>query len=556
MRVKKLLFTVVLCCLFSVMLIGCNASNSPNNDEKNGNGSGDGEATLAKEQVLNLAISAEPPTLHPGKIGDATSNLILMQTFEGLMRLDQSGKPVEAMAESYQVSDDKLTYTFTIREDAKWSNGDPVTAHDFEYAWKWVLDPQNPDTPSADQMFVLKNASEAKSGEVSVDEVGVKALDENTLEVQLDFPSNYFLDIVANTVFYPIHSNNDQENPDWALDAGEQYVSNGPFKLESWEHKNKLVLVKNETYWDADTVILETVHLPIVTDENTEYNLFQNGEIDFAGNPTGNLPLSAIQSLKSEGTLNTNHTSGAYYYAFNIQVEPFDNVNIRKALSYAIDRQAIVDNITQSNEQPAMAYVSPTVWEQNEEGYFLDNNIEEAKELLKKGLEESGYDSVENLPEIELIYNTSEEHALIAQAIQDMWKQNLGIEITLKNEEWQVYIDNIDNKNFQLARLGYGAQVDDPFVTLNAYSSKTAGKNYMEWENDEFKDLLSKAKQETDPEKYHQLLQDAEKVMFDDAIVMPIYFNSSVNVQKDYVHDIDISNLDRLQLKWTYLTEH
>ncbi|MUV38786.1 Glutathione-binding protein GsiB [Lentibacillus sp. JNUCC-1] len=554
MKKVKYSLLAVLTGMFLMLAIGCSEQGSASNNNDNTATNGDGSPS--GNQELNMALDTDPPTFDPRKIGDATSDVLLHQMFEGLMRLDQDDNPKEAMAETYEVSDDKLKYTFTIREDAKWSNGDPVTAEDFEYAWKWVLNPENPDTPAADQMFVIKNASKAKAGEVAVDEIGVNAANEKTLEVELEFPANYFLDLLTNSVSFPVNKEIVENNSEWDQEAGDDYVTNGPFKLEERVNKDKVVLVKNEHYWDEESVSLDKINMPIVPDENTIYNLYENGEIDFAGDPAGTLPLPAINALKEEGKLNNQTSAGTYYYAFNIQQKPFDNVNIRKAFSYAVNREQIVNNITKAGQKPAMAYVSPPIWEENEEGYFKDNDVEKAQELLEKGLQEEGYDDIEDLPEIEITYNTSEEHASVAQAIQDMWKNTLGVEVTLNNKEWQVYLDSIDQGEFQIARLGYGAKVNDAFVDLNAYSEKSRGKNYMDWENEEFQDLMKQAQQEKDSDQYKEILRDAEKVLMDDAIVSPLYFLVSSHVAKDYVHDVHIDVLGRIQLKWAYLSEH
>lgn len=463
MRQKKWFLLLVLVLSLGLILAACSGGSDDADSDDSGTEQSEGDTSSESgsdegaeesgdaEQVLNVNIRTEPPSLHPGLATDTTSGAVLNQVFEGLMRINQEGVAEPAMAASEpEISDDLLTYTFTIRDDAVWSNGDPVTAHDFEYAWKWVLDPENADTDYAYQLYVIKGAQDAKENGGSLDDVGVKALDDKTLEVTLEQPTPYFLDLTAFYTYYPVNKNVAEANPEWALEAGEDYVTNGPFLLDTWEHKNKVVLTKNPDYWDADTVKLETINMFMVDDENTALEMFNAGELDWVGSPTDFVPLAAIPSLKDEGKLNISPLAGVYYYAFNTEAEPFNNENIRKAFALAINRQGIVENITKGEQQPAMALVPPSIWEENNEGYFADNDVEKAKEYLEKGLEELGLDS---LPTIQLSYNTSEAHAVIAQAVQDMWNQNLGVEVELNNEEWNVYLDTMGAGNFQVGRM-------------------------------------------------------------------------------------------------------
>ena len=255
--------------------------------------------------------------------------------------------------------------------------------------------------------------------------VGVKALDEKTLEVKLVNPTPFFLELTAFYTYLPINSKIAEANPDWANDAGENYTTNGPFKLTEWSHSDKIVLEKDEDYWDADTVKLNTITMIMVNDPNTELSMFDSGELDWAGMPTGNLPTDALSTLKDAGKLNTEAIAGIYNYKLNTTVEPFNNANIRKAFALAINRQELIDNVTQGGQMPAMAIVPPTMFPENEKGYFKDNDVEKAKEYLQKGLEELGYSDVSELPAIGLSYNTDEAHQKIAQAVQDMWKTNL-----------------------------------------------------------------------------------------------------------------------------------
>ncbi|MBY0122773.1 peptide ABC transporter substrate-binding protein [Bacillus sp. S/N-304-OC-R1] len=550
---KKLsiFFSVLL--VFSMFLTACNSNKQTGGGETAaGNEKGESKVEVKPDvpQELRININTEPPSLHPGLAKDTTSGAVLNQTFEGLTRISPEGKPEPAAAEKIDVSSDQKVYTFKIR-DMQWSNGDPVTAKDFEYAWKWALDPNN-QSEYAYQLYYVKGAEAANTAGGSLDDVGVKALDDKTLEVTLENPTPYFLELTAFYTYYPINSKVAEQNPNWSNDSGDSYTSNGPFVMKDWSHSDKIVLEKNDKYWDAQTVKLTKIEMIMVNDPNTELSMFENGELDWAGAPTGNLPTDAMQALKDSGQLNTKAIAGIYNYKFNTTVKPFNNVNIRKAFAYAINRKEIIDNITQGGQMPAMAIVPPSMFPENEKGYFSDNDVEKAKEFLQKGLEELGYSDVSEFPAVTLSYNTSETHQKIAQAIQDMWKQNLGVEVTLENQEWAVYLDKLHSLDYQVGRLGWLGDFNDGINFLEMYRDANGGNNNTGWESKEFQDLLAKSALEGDREKRQQLLKDAEAVLMEDMPVAPIYFYTNNWIQDEKLKGVAISGLGDVQYKWAY----
>ncbi|WP_412679054.1 peptide ABC transporter substrate-binding protein [Brevibacillus parabrevis] len=506
--------------------------------------------TKQPEQVLRLNNFTEPLSLHPGMITDVWSSNVIFQTFEGLTRIDKDGVPQPAIAQEIKASDDLLTYTFTLRDNAKWSNGDPVTAHDFENAWKWVLDGKN-GSEYAYQLFYVKNAEAAFSGKAKPEEIGVKATDDKTLVVQLENPTPFFLELTAFYSYFPVNTKVAKEHPDWAKDAGPNYTSNGPFKLTSWDHKNKLVLEKNENYWDAGTVKLTKIEMNIINDANTELSMLENGDLDWAGAPTGNLPLDAMQTLKEKGLLEITPKAGTYWYEFNTQQKPFNNKKIRQAFALAISRQDIVDNVTQGGELVATAVVPPTMFAENTQGLFKDNDVEKAKQLLAEGMKEEGYASADKLPPITLSYNTEEAQTKIAQAVQDMWQKNLGVQVKLENQEWNVYYENVKNGKFQVARMGWTGDFNDPINFLEIFRTKE-GNNHTGWESKAYAELLAKSSKEKDAAKRKAILQDAEKLLVDEMPVIPFYFKSTVYAKNPNLKDVVISGLGNAQYKWAY----
>ncbi|TWK72859.1 Oligopeptide-binding protein OppA [Bacillus paralicheniformis] len=497
-----------------------------------GASSGDGGKKDSKgKDTLNVNIKTEPFSLNPGLANDSVSGNVLRQTFEGLTTIGKDGKPVEAAAEKIEISKDQKTYTFTIRDGAKWSNGDPVTAEDFEYAWKWALDPKN-ESQYAYQLYYLKGGEAANTGKGKIDDVGVKAVNDKTLKVELEKPTPYFTELTAFYTYLPVNKKVAEKHPKWYTKADENYVSNGPFKLTSWKHSGNIVLEKNDQYWDKDSVKLKKINMAMVNDANTGLNMYKKGELDFVGQPLDEIPTDAIPSLKKEG-LNIDPFASVYLYKFNTAAAPLNNVNIRKALTYAINREAIVKNITQAEQIPATGFVPPAVtgFESNKP-YFKDHDVAKAKEFLNKGLKELGLKKASDLPKITLSYNTDEAHQKIAQAVQEMWSKDLGVKAELSNEEWNVYIDKLHTGNYQIARLGWVADFNDGMNFLETYRDKEGGNNDTNWENAEYKKLLSKASTETNEEKRIELMKEAEAIIMDELPIAPIYFYTM-----PYMHD-------------------
>ncbi len=488
-------------------------------------------------------MHSEPPTADPGLAEDSTSGAIARATFDGLTRLDKDAKPINSVATDVKVSDDLLTYTFTLRE-SKWSNGDPVTAHDFEYAWKRVLDPAFASN-YAYQLFYVKNAEAYNQNKAKAEDIGVKALDDQTLQVTLENPTPFFLELTAFYTYYPVNKKVVEANKDWALEAA-THVGNGPFKMDTWEHKNKIVLVKNDNYWDQEAVKLNRIEFAMIEDENTELSMFDAGELDWAGQPLGALPSDAIPALKDAGRLQTAPIAGTYMYKFNTEQPPFNNAKIRKAFTYALDRQTLVDNITQANETPALGFVPPSMALQTE-GFFKDNDAATAKQLLAEGMKELG---ITKLPPISLSYNTSEKHKKIAEAIQDLWRTNLGVEVELLNKEWKVHIEDLHTGNYMIGRTTWTGDFNDPINFLEQFKEKAGGNNDTRWENAKYKELLNQSAKETDPEKRKKLMLEAETILMDEMPLIPIYYFTDVYVKNDNVKGVVMDPLGFVDFKW------
>lgn len=490
-------------------------------------------------QLLHLNISSEPPSLDSRIANDTTSANIISMLFEGLMLRNQKGELEPAIAKEVIVSEDKKTYTFKLK-DTVWSNGDPVTASDFERAWKWILNPANGST-TAINFYPIKNAKAVNEGKASLDSLGIKVIDPKTLVVELEHPTPYFLELTSLMYFFPVH----------AASKPDTMITNGPFDLTLWKHNDKIIVKKNPHYWDASAVRLSEIVIYMVADSNTELNMFEEGEIDWAGLPLSlGVPTDAIQALAKSGKLHILPDAAVYFYAFNTEVPVLNNANIRKAIAYAVNRHAIVENITQAKQIPAVSFIPPLMGLRDND-YFQDQDVAKAKELFQKGLAELNM-RAEDFPTLKISYNTSEGHHKIAQAIQQQLLEGLGIKTSLENEEWKVYLDKLHNHQFELGRLGWKGTFNDPMTFLDTFKYKTGTSNPTGWQDPKYTELLDKADNEIDIKKRDAYMQQAEAILMDQMPIMPIYFHSVVFLKNPDLKGVIIHHLGDVDFRWAY----
>ncbi|HCO74655.1 peptide ABC transporter substrate-binding protein [Clostridium sulfidigenes] len=533
-RIMALIMTAI---MTGTLLLGCTKTK-----ENEGEKPGDGNTPVVEETVeqkIVYNLGADPKTIDPQLNSAVDGSTIIHNAFEGLMREDENSKIVPGTAEKYEVSDDGTVYTFHIRKDAKWSDGKPVVAGDFEYAWKRALNPKVA-AEYAYQLFYIKNGAayynqEKVGGKVATaEDVGVKVIDDNTLEVTLEAPVPYFLSLAAFPTYFPVRKDIIEGNEEkWTLKP-DTYISNGPFKMSEWKEKESITFVKNENYWDAKNVKLETLEVKLIDDQITYLNAFKSGEIDVIESP----PQAEIPTLLDEGTAKIYPYLGTYFYVINVSdkakdvdpkaAEALSNPKFRKALSLAIDRQLIVDKVAQGGQAPATSYVPAGILDSIGEEFQKDYsskgaNIEEAKKLL----EEAGYPNGEGAPTITFTFNTDQGHQNIAQAVQDMWKTNLGINVELKNEEWAVFQDTRNNFQYSMARHGWIADYNDPMTFLDMWTTGN-GQNNAGYSNKEYDKLIAQAKVELDDAKRTELLHKAEDILMDESPIIPLYYYTNV----------------------------
>jgi oligopeptide transport system substrate-binding protein len=482
-----------------------------------------------------FAISGEPETLDIGKMRGVNEFFIAMNLFEGLVEYPKGEGPmVPAAAEKWTVSDDGLTYTFTLRQGLKWTNGDPVTAEDFRYSWLRVLDPATA-SPYAEQLWIVQGGRAFSEGSnKNPDSVAVKALDPRTLQVKLEYVAPYFLELCAFQTYRPVHRKTvEQFGDQWT--RPEHMVSNGPFKLSAWVPNDKLVLEKDPSYWDAANVKLNKVVVLPIQENTTAVNLYESGKLDWTG--AVDLPAIQMASLAHRKDYHEEPKLGSYFYRVNVTRKPFDNIQVRKALSLAIDRDAVV-KVIKNGFTPAASYVPKMP------GYEpVKSGLDFDPEKARKVLAEAGYPDGKDFPTVRILYNTEQNHKKVAEMIQQMWSRNLGIHVELVNQEWKVYLKSQQDLDYDVSRSGWIGDYHDPMTFLDIFTSGN-GNNNTGWADKEYDGLLEKARHEPDAQKRTALLTQAETILMDRGPVVPIEFYASAFLLNPAVKGFEPQALD------------
>lgn len=526
-----------LCLLIALFVLAACTANKDAGKESADNNDEATEETSEKdengEKVLRLNNGEEPSSLDPSIGFDQLSWDPLNNLMEGLTRLDENSEVKPGVAEEWEISDDQLTYTFHLREDANWSNGDPVTAADFEFAWKYMLDPAN-KSEAAFLAHFIKGGEAFNSGEGSADDVAITSEDEKTLVVELNAPTGFFLNLLTNPAFFPVNHEVAADNPKWHTEA-DSFVANGPFKLDTWNHDKEMIFAKNEEYWDSDAVNLDQIHFDMINDTNTQYQMFQSGELDVAS-----IPPELSDELIDGENVYIGELGGLEFFRFNVDEEPFQNKKIRQAFAYAVDRADIAEYVVKNKVEPAYGFVSPGFIDPNGKDFREVNgdlvafDPDKAKELLEEGMKEEGYDE---LPEIVLSYNTSDTNKAVAETMQDMLKNNLDIDVTLENQEWNVFAEAQKNLELQFSRSSFLNDYYDPVNFLESFITDSY-MNRTGWENEEYDELIKNGKSETDEEKRWEAMYEAEKLLAEEMIVMPLRFYNNVALEAEGVSGI------------------
>jgi oligopeptide transport system substrate-binding protein len=526
--------------ILAVTVFGCQSSSQKNLSQLNARA----VKTELNPRTVKINIGDEPQTLDPRKARDLNCQTIARMLFEGLTRVNVLEKAELALAESVTISADLKTYTFRLKNSV-WSNGDPVKASDFIYAWKKVLSPDFP-SDTAFNLYPIKNAKIAKEGKLKVDDIGVLALDDQTLVVALECPTPYFLDLIACPAYFPVNQKVDEKNSSWFQNAAD-YVGNGPFQLVEWKHQDHLALKKNGKYWDAACVKINSLELLMLQGE-TELKLFEKKDLDWAGSPLSTLPLEALQSLKNDSNFKTKELLGTYFIRTNTERAPFNHSLMRKAFALAINRRAIVDHVTQGNQIPATGLV-PISLELQRQPYFRDGDLKRARALFSEALSTLELKK-EELPDICLMYRAGERNHLIAQAVQQQWFEAFGVSIKLESIEGKIYFDKLSKQNYQMAFGDWIADFADPINFLEVFKYKKGGSNNTLWENARFIELLDQSSQESDFAKRCEILAQSEQILIEQMPIIPIFYYSMLYVNQPTLKDVVLSSMGQIDFKW------
>ena len=519
-------------------------------------GCGSGESNISlgnRTGILYWGNGTEPASLDPHIATGVPEHHIMSSVMEGLVLKDRKSlEPRPGVAESWTISDDGRIYTFKLRDDARWSNGDPHIANDYVWSWWRALQPAL-GNQYAYMLFPIKNAKRYYDRETEdFGDVGVKALDQRTLQVTLTNPTPYFLQLLDHYSLFPVHQatiekfgNADQRGTRWSYEGN--LVSNGPFKLDEWKINRHITVTRNLHYWDNDNVALNGIVFKPVENTVTEERMFRAGQLHV----TSNVPADKISTYrKSNSTeLKIAPYLGTYFYRLNIKTPQLQDRRVRRALGMAIDREKLVENITKGGQIPAYTMTPPGTM-----GYYPTSSLAFDPEGAKNLLSEAGYPNGEGFPAIEILYNTNEGHRKIAVALQEMWKDYLNIDIKLLNQEWKVYLATESAGDYQISRGGWIGDYVDPNNFLDMFLCG-GGNNRTGWCNEEYDRLiLEVAPSQSSHEERLAVFQQAETMLLDDMPIIPVYTYTSVKLVDSSVENLDGNIMNQAMYKDIYLS--
>jgi oligopeptide transport system substrate-binding protein len=536
MKKKSLLLVALM--VSSLILSACGGNKST--DSSKGTTTANGETTAPANATtgLDLAVQVgpDPETIDPALNSSADSANMIMHAFETLMIVDKDNKIVPGQAESYEMSKDGLTYTFHLRDGLKWSDGTPLTANDFVFSWKRLADPNVAAPYGEDMLGYVKGYQEAAAG--NIDALGVSAPDDKTFVVELSVPCVYFLKIVTHATMVPVQKASVEANGEqWSLKP-ETYVSNGPLKMIDWVPGSHVTFSKNENYWNADKVTLNTLKFVLMEDSNAAYSAYRTGEVAMIKD----VPTEEIPSLRGKEEFHVEPNVGISYLDFNNQKEPFTNSDVRKALSLAIDRDYVSNTVMQGIGAPAGNFVPQGVSDAEEGTYFEDvtrkNNggdffnikdhkadLAKAKELLAK----AGYPDGKGFPVVEYMTNDAGHNKAVAEYLQSCWKE-LGVNMDIKIVEWGTFAPTRRAGDYLTARDAWSLDYDDPSNLLNLMKS-TSGNNNAQYKNPELDKLLDEANATLDVKEHYAKLHEAENMILEDAAIAPLNYRNEFWLQ-------------------------
>lgn len=537
---KKMLSLLLAVSMLAATVTGCGFTGGGKSDSTD-KGTDAEKGTDAAAQEITISMASDPQIYDPRSMVGLDMRQVAGQMYLSLLRKDQNGELQPGNAENWEVNEDNTVYTFNLNKEVKWSDGEPVTAQDYVYAWTSALEPEYA-SDTADAFYEIKNAKKYNTGEAAKEDIGIKAVDDYTLEVTMEHSDLLFLESVSNVKMAPVRQDIVEKYDDpqeWSF-TPETLVVNGPFIMKENEPKQYIVLEKNPEYYKADEIRLDRIKFVFVEEATTALASFKTDAVDICTT----IPEAEIQNMIEDGTAVVSPMIATYYYSFNMSDmvedqavrEAFSKPEVRKALSLAIDREAITSEVVKGGQTPSKGFVAegivtPDGSDWTDESNYIDPkaDLEEAKKLLA----DAGYPDGEGFPTFQIFYNTSETHQAIAQAVQDMWKQGLGINVELVNKETKVFADERQQGHFQMTRSGNENNSTIVPEMLELFVTDSIGvSNEPRYSNPDYDALIAKATSAPDLETRMEFYRQAEDLLMKDMPVIPIYSYTNVAAVK------------------------
>lgn len=551
-QISRLLALGLVC---AAVLTGCGGSEEPQKIEGSGGGTKT-EAKLAEKQELTFVLGNDYDTIDPGITSNSFATPFIANCFEGLVTNNEKGEIVPGNAEKWDISDDLTKYTFHLRKGLKWSDGSPLTAKDYVYSALRVLTPETAAQYVGMISDYVVNGQEYYEGTAKAEDVGIKALDDDTLEFTLKAPCPYFVDVLSMWVYFPVQQATVEANGDKWTTSAETYICNGPFKITEMKTGESFVLEKNENYHAADQVTLEKLNYRLILDPSTALTAYEKGEVD----GIRSMPSSDVARLKAENAgVKTVPSYGTVYYDINCGKAPYDNPLVRKALCLAIDREALINNVAQVDAEPAYSFLSP--------GYVADGkDLTEGRsdfglspkadvEGAKQALADAGYPDGKDFPTVQLSFYSDDNVKKIAEAIKEMWEKNLGIKVEVNSAEWAVYYSDIQAGNYDVGAMGWSADYINPMSFLPLLYTDDVTNNSF-YSNKEYDSVVDQIKQESDSAKFTELVKQADNIVSAEYPVVPLYYKANNYLMKDYVQGEFMTASSNLYFRNAKVMEH
>lgn len=493
----------------------------------------------SSKHILHLNLRIDPPSLDPRLVSTAPALTLMRHLYEGLMRADHTGMLQPALAQHVDISEDGLTYTFYLRE-AYWKNDSQITSYDFARSWLQTLSATFPCS-YAHMLYPIKNAKALRSGYVTAQELGIETPNSYTLIVHLEKPTPYFLELTAFPTLFPVH----------IQQTDTECFCSGPFQLVSWEPTYKLILEKNNNYWDAEHVYLQGIELSVVSDNTTESYLYQRGELDWLGQPiSNNISTELISLLRQKGLLKSYDVDGTCWLKINVEKPPFDSLLIRKAFALALNRQLMISHLLQGNQKIATSPIPPSMTLQHTP-FFQDGDVKTAQCLFEQALRERNW-TRDTLPSITLCYTPKERMNKLVVLIQQQWQEAFHIPIHLQAIEEHIFRKETCLGHFQIGPGDWIADYHDPLSFLELFKDKNVeglGMNDTMWHNEYYSCLLERSSNEPDPVQRRVLLEEAEKLLMDNMPIIPLYHYCFDYVKREGVENVVLSPLGLADFK-------